>query len=297
MSAIKIGYFADGPWAHRAFEMVKANSEMNIKFICARWDNPDARLQEYAKAFDIPFLVEKNINSDYFREKLTEFQCDLFISMSFNQIFTRPLYSLPPLGTINCHAGKLPFYRGRNILNWALINDEKEFGITVHYVDDGIDTGDIICQSVYEITDDDTYATLLKRAYVGCADVLFEAVEEIRMGKVRRLAQCELDSPGFYCSQRILGDEKLSWKQSSREIFNFVRAICTPGPQARTFLRDEEIMIDRVRMVPRAPIYKGIPGTVLSVNEQSFVVKTMDSYIEVMEWSGIERLRVGDRLG
>lgn len=56
-------------------------------------------------------------------------------------------------------------------------------------------------------------------------------------------------------------------------------------------------MIDRVRMVPRAPIYKGIPGTVLSVNEQSFVVKTMDSYIEVMEWSGIERLRVGDRLG
>lgn len=70
---------------------------------------------------------------------------------------------------INCHAGKSPLYRGRNILNRALINDEKEFGITVHYVDEGIDTGDIILQRVYEITDEENYATLLDRAhtYIG----------------------------------------------------------------------------------------------------------------------------------
>ena len=61
--------------------------------------------------------------------------------------------NMPPLKTINCHAGKLPFYRGRNILNWVLINDEREFGITVHYVDEGIDTGDIILQRVFPITD------------------------------------------------------------------------------------------------------------------------------------------------
>jgi methionyl-tRNA formyltransferase len=64
--------------------------------------------------------------------------------MSFNQIFKSEIINLPRLKTINCHAGKLPFYRSRNILNWVLINDEKEFGITVHYVDEGIDTGDII---------------------------------------------------------------------------------------------------------------------------------------------------------
>ena len=77
--------------------------------------------------------------------------------MSFDQIFKEEIINIPPLKIINCHAGKLPFYRGRNILNWALINDEKEFGITVHYVDFGIDTGDSILQKNYEITDDDDY--------------------------------------------------------------------------------------------------------------------------------------------
>lgn len=296
MNAIKLGYFADGPWAHRAFERINEDPEINIKFICARWDTPDPQLRQFGKSLDIPFLVEGNINSEQFRERLSAYRCDLFVSMSFNQIFRKPLYSLPRFGTINCHAGKLPFYRGRNILNWALINDEKEFGITVHYVDDGIDTGDIIRQSLHEITDDDTYATLLARAYVGCADVLYEAVAEIRAGTVRRLAQGGLNSPGFYCSQRVAGDERLSWTQSSREVFNFVRAICAPGPQARTFLGEKEILINRVRMIPDAPEYKGIPGAVLGVREKSFVVKTLDSYVEILEWSGIERLRVGDRL-
>ena len=80
--------------------------------------------------------------------------------MSFNQIFKREMIDLPKYGTINCHAGKLPFYRGRNILNWALINDEKEFGITVHYMDEGIDTGDIIVQRTYPIGEEDDYGIL-----------------------------------------------------------------------------------------------------------------------------------------
>ena len=71
---------------------------------------------------------------------------------------------MPKYGAINCHAGKLPDYRGRNILNWALINDEKEFGITVHFIDEGIDTGDIILQESFEIKDSDNYKSLLDLA-------------------------------------------------------------------------------------------------------------------------------------
>ncbi|MDR1522244.1 MAG: hypothetical protein LBS28_05280 [Streptococcaceae bacterium] len=84
------------------------------------------------------------MNSKEVINLLKKYNADLFISMSFNQIFKSEIINLPRLKTINCHAGKLPFYRSRNILNWVLINDEKEFGITVHYVDEGIDTGDII---------------------------------------------------------------------------------------------------------------------------------------------------------
>ena len=96
--------------------------------------------------------------------------------MSFNQIFKRQIIDLTRYKIINCHAGQLPFYRGRNILNWALINDESEFCITVHCVDEGIDTGDIILQDLHPIQDIDNYAMLLNRAYIECANILYKAV-------------------------------------------------------------------------------------------------------------------------
>ena len=80
---------------------------------------------------------------------------------------------------INCHAGKLPFYRGRNILNWALINDENEFGITVHYVDEGIDTGPIITQGLVEIDDNDTEESLIQKIHQKEHEILPKAIQLI----------------------------------------------------------------------------------------------------------------------
>ncbi|OEY36955.1 formyl transferase [Campylobacter jejuni] len=96
--------------------------------------------------------------------------------MSFDQIFKEELLKLYPRKIINCHAGKLPFYRDRNILNWALINDEKEFGISVHFIDKGINTGDIILQKTYEIKDSDDYTTLLNLCHKECASLLYESL-------------------------------------------------------------------------------------------------------------------------
>ena len=153
---------------------------------------------------------------------------------------------------INCHAGKLPFYRGRNILNWALINDEKEFGITVHYLDEGIDTGDIILQDVYPITDEDDYGTLLTRAYDGCADVLYRAIKMIQNDEVKPIKQNDIDPIGIYCGMRQPGDEISNWSQSSREIFNFIRALSSPGPQATSWINGRLIQINKAKMISGA---------------------------------------------
>ena len=190
----------------------------------------------------------------------------------------------------------LPYYRGRNILNWALINDEKSFGITVHYIDAGIDTGDIIKQHSYPITDADDYSTLLQRAYIGCAETLFDAIKEIKSNKVSLRKQSDLSELGMYCTARRAGDEKLDWNQTSRDIFNFVRAICKPGPQARTSLNDVEITINKVEYLPDAPKYKGIVGAVVGVDKNSFDVKTSDSYVKVIDWGNYIKPRIGDRL-
>lgn len=249
----------------------------------------------YAKKYGIDYLKHQNINSSEFIQKLKEYTCDLFVSMSFNQIFKTEIINLPKYKTINCHAGMLPFYRGRNILNWALINDEKEFGITVHYIDEGIDTGDIILQRVYKIADSDNYKTLLEKAYIECANILYDGVELFKKGMAKARKQVDIHPVGFYCSQRKVGDEILDWNQTSREVFNFVRAICSPGPIARAFINDKEMKINKVEFIEDAPAYKCTIGTILNKVTDGFLVKTKDSFVKVTEYEYDGKIKVGDR--
>lgn len=293
---MRIGYFADGQWSHLALEKILSDNRFDIAFIVARFDNPDPFLRVKASNLGIPFYVEENINSDSFLKQVIKMECDIYVSMSFNQIFKEDIMSCTKHGIINCHAGKLPFYRGRNVLNWVLINDEDHFGVTVHYVDSGIDTGDIIVQETFSITDHDDYATLLSRAYKHCADLLFSALILLADGKAKRVVQRDIHPVGFYCSERKIGDEVLNWNQPSRDIFNFVRAVSAPGPKARTFLGTNEVSINKVELVDHAPDYRGVPGAVVGIEPDVFYVKTATSMIKVVEWSCDRKIKIGDRL-
>lgn len=294
---LKIGFFGDGEWAVNALSLLDTHPNLEIVFVVLRYTQPDERLRSLCAELGIECVFFQNVNSSEFLQWANDFNTNLFVSMSFDQIFKRPIIDNPEFGTINCHAGKLPFYRGRNILNWALINDEKEFGITVHYIDEGIDTGDIILQKSYAITDKDSYSSLLNCAYTECASTLYEAIELIRVGEVNAVSQESIHPVGMYCTARIAGDENLNWNMPSRYVFNFVRAICKPGPMARCWLGDDEICINKIEMVPNAPEYKGVPGAVLFKDEDAVYVKTMDSFVKVLEYEKNGRnLRNGDRL-
>lgn len=292
---LSIGYFADGPWSHKAFEKLINDKDIEIKFICVRYDTKDLTLKSYCEKYQIDYIKHKNVNSQEFVSKVRTYNCDLFVSMSFNQIFKSELINLPKYKTINCHAGKLPFYRGRNILNWALINDEKSFGITVHYIDEGIDTGDIILQREFPITDEDNYNTLLETSYTQCANILYDSIVLFKENRVKRVRQKDISPIGFYCTQRKIGDEILDWNQKSREIFNFVRAISYPGPKARAFINGLEMKINKVEYIKDAPNYKCITGAVLNKSNNSFLVKTADSFINVLEYDYEGNFKVGDR--
>lgn len=295
---LKIGYFADGPWAHKTFEKLIADKSIKICFVCVRYDRNDEILKKLAFDNNIDVLVEKNINSqDFIELTKNKYDVDLFVSMSFNQIFKNKIINLPRLKTINCHAGKLPFYRGRNILNWALINDEKEFGITVHYVDEGIDTGDIILQRTFQILDSDDYNTLLEKAYEECANILYDAIVLIRLNLVKPIKQKNIHSFGMYCGRRQAGDEIIDWNQNSRDLFNFIRAICKPGPMAQSYINNKVIYINKSEMVKDAINYKCIVGQVLSKDkDNSFYVKTKDNVLKITQYFYDGIIKVGDRL-
>lgn len=291
---MKIGYLGDGPWAYAAFNRIITDNTIEIRFVMVRYDKQDRILMEMAQKEGIPVELNEDINSEEFISKVEEYNVDLLVSMSFNQIFKKELINLSKYKTINCHTGKLPFYRGRNILNWVLINDEREFGITVHYVDEGIDTGDIILQDVYPITDEDNYCSLLERAYEGCGDILYRALKLIQNQKVKAVRQRDIDTIGMYCGMRLPGDEIVDWNQSSRNIFNFIRALSDPGPGARSWVDGEEIVINKARMVHGAHSYINIPGQVIGKTEKGVLIKTKDTMLEVKEYSYGRKLKIGD---
>ena len=293
---LNIGYFADGPWSHLAFQKLIKDKDIKISFICARSDTKDLTLRNYCSDFGIDYLKHENINSKEFIKCVSKYKCNLFVSMSFNQIFKSEIINLPSLKTINCHAGKLPFYRGRNILNWALINDEKDFGVTVMFIDEGIDTGDIILQEIFQIDDSDNYSTLLQVAYLECANVLYSAINLIKNQSYSLIKQKDIHPLGFYCSKRELGDEILDWNQTSRDLFNFIRAICKPGPMSRSYISGKEIKINKAEMVKNASKYKSTVGLILEKIDDDFYVKTSDSFIRITEYEFFRKLKVGDKL-
>lgn len=297
MMKLKIGYFADGPWSHLAFEKLIQDETISIQFIVPRSDTTDETLKGFSDKYGIDYLYPVKINSEEFFQVAERYHCDLFVSMSFNQIFRQGIINLPRLGTINCHAGKLPFYRGRNILNWALINDENSFGITVHYIDEGIDTGDIIKQNSYPINDNDDYSSLLEIAYVECANILYDSIKEIQSGESKRIEQNTIDPVGFYCGRRGEGDELINWNQTSRRLFNFIRSISKPGPMATTFISGVEVKINRSKIIVDAPEYIGTVGQLLAKTSHGFLIKTVDSFIEISEIETDVKLKIGDKLG
>lgn len=290
-----IGYFGDGPWAHQALEKILADASIAVDFICVRYETRDSVLCQMGESHGIPVKCVKNINAPDFLTEMQEIRPDLFVSMSFNQIFRDEMIHLPCYDTINCHAGKLPFYRGRNILNWALINDEKEFGVTVHYVDAGIDTGDIILQETYPITDADTYGTLLERSYGACSKLLYRAIRQIQAGMAQRIPQQMIDPIGMYCGARTEGDEIIDWRQSSRRVFNFIRALTRPGVGATTYLDGEIVKIYAAHEVPEARRYINTPGQILAKDVDGLTVKTEDTVIRITDYETAAHVRVGMR--
>jgi methionyl-tRNA formyltransferase len=192
-------------------------------------------------------------------------------------------------------------------LNWAIINGEERFGVTVHYVDEGIDTGDIIFQEWVEIHKSDNYQSILKKAHGQCAETLHKALTQIQSGTVKRIPQHTIHPTGFYCGGRTLGDEWVNWELPSKEIFNFVRGISIPAPGARTMLGNREIAILETEICPDAINYIGTTGEVVGKNTDGVVVKTGDSTLLVKQVADIDeqllhnhrtpKFKIGTRFG
>ncbi|RJQ30970.1 MAG: methionyl-tRNA formyltransferase [Peptococcaceae bacterium] len=298
---MRIVFFGDGRWATLCLKRL-LNDDHKILAVVLRRQPSDSSLSKLAESIGCFTYQPDNVNDPDFVSLVAFLAPQLNISMSYDQIIHKPLMNTASLGFINCHAGKLPRYRGRNVINWAIINNEKEIGLTIHYVDEGIDTGDIILQETLPVCWDDTYGILLERITQRFPELLSEAVYLIGEDKAPRISQNHIQ--GSYFGKRMPGDEWLDWNDTSLNLYNKIRAITHPGPGARTLFEGRTLIVWQARYEPAWPKYIATPGEVVGrLDGKGVMVKTGDSILlleKVQIEKGAECLPgfpVGTRLG
>lgn len=144
-------------------------------------------IKRLAQYYSLPVIISDDINSPNFINLLKSLSADIIVSVSSPRVFKKELLELTPFGCINLHGSLLPQYRGILPSFWMLVNNETKGGVTVHFIDKNIDTGDIILQREFDISPLDTLDSLITKSKGTGADVLLEALDMIESGQVKRI--------------------------------------------------------------------------------------------------------------
>jgi len=190
-------------------------------------------LKTLAESLLVDFLIQPTkMSPGYpgFLESIRGLALDFIFVNSYSMLLHTDLLAIPTRGAINIHGGLLPGYRGCNPTQWALLNDEKETGVTIHYMDADFDSGDIIAQQKVPILEEDTWIDIQKRIDSASEELFANTIYEILSGTNSRVRQEE--SMAHYWRRRTPEDGQFSWTWRAREIYNLVRALVKPHPGA-----------------------------------------------------------------
>jgi methionyl-tRNA formyltransferase len=222
----------------------------------------------------------EKVNDPAFLEELRKYGPDLFVLSGYNKILKKALIHIPTHGVINLHGGKLPEYRGVAPINWQIINGERIGGCCLLYVDEGIDTGDIIEQQSYRIEANDTAEDIIRKQLDLFPAMLIRAVKAVEEDSVGAVAQ-DADA-GAYYTRRYPKDGRIDWRlMKAGQVHNLVRALRGPYPPAFCLYGGEKVAILKTRNVPQK--IAGVAGRIALKRDGGVVVIAEDRGLLVQE--------------
>lgn len=238
--------------------------------------HPDVYIR--AEEYGIPVFQPENLKKETFEETLTSVNPDIIVVTAYGKILPEYVLNFPKYGCINVHGSLLPAYRGAAPMQWAIINGEKKTGITIMYMEKGLDTGDMIIKEEVEITDKDTYETLHDKMAAVSKPTLIKALKLISEGKATREKQD--DSLSSYSPMIDKKTALIDWTKSAKEISNLIRGL-NPFPKAYTLFEGKGMKI--LEGYECEKNYSGNFGEIVEINKSSFVVRCgNDSFLEVL---------------
>lgn len=250
-------------------------------------------VKEYAVSKKIPVLQPTNLKHPDFLKELKDLKADVQIIVAFRML-PESVWSMPPQGSFNLHASLLPDYRGAAPINWAIINGERETGLTTFQLKHEIDTGNILFQEREPIYDHDTVGSLYERLMHKGAALLVKTVRTIATGHYELHPQIISGEPK-HAPKIFREDCQVDWDQPSEPVRNFIRGL-SPYPAAWTLLDGQVLKVYAAQIAPRT--YVDPPGTFESDGKTYIDVTTADGAIALQEiqLQGKKRLQVEDFL-
>lgn len=228
----------------------------------------DKSVKKLALENNIPVIECRNVNKKEVMDKIREACPDVIVSSDWETWICPEVVDLAKKAAINIHDALLPKYGGFSPVNWAVINGEKEAGITVHYIEEILDQGKIILQDTVPIKHEDTVIEVLERIFKKIPELTRKSLNLIENDKVQPRVQ-DSNKASFY--HKILEEDcEIDWNNSPQDIYNFIRALQDPFNNAHTFFKDEKIRIKKASHTNK--VYCGIPARLVCREKNGSVV-------------------------
>lgn len=281
------------------------NAKYNIIGVVTNPDRPKGRGMKMIASPVKAFAIEKKIdvyqpekvkNNIEFIETIKKLNPDIICVVAYGKILPKEILEIPKLGCVNLHGSILPKYRGAAPIQWAVLNGDNETGATTIYMDETMDSGDIILTETTKIGEDETTGELWDRLSKIGADLLVKTLNQIEQGIAPRQKQSN-----NYTLAPMLNKEmsKINWNEmDSKKIKNLVRGL-NPIMGAYTVCDNKKIKFWKVQISNKQHNKEELPGTILIANDrEGLTIKTIDGAIDILEVQGenSKRMNVCDFL-
>ncbi|MCV4229932.1 methionyl-tRNA formyltransferase [Virgibacillus sp. LDC1] len=285
---MNIVFMGTPAFAVPSLEMLIAEG-YSIAAVVTQPDRPQGRkkvltptpVKEAALRHGIPVLQPQRLRNPEAVAELAEYKPDLIVTAAYGQILPKSVLDMPALGCLNVHGSLLPAYRGGAPIQRSIINGESVTGITLMYMAEGLDTGDMIARTEVPIEDNDTAGTMFEKLSQAGAELLRRELPRLVKGKVE--AEPQDDSKATYAPNLTRDDERIDWSRTSREIYDQIRGL-VPYSGGFTLWNGEVFKVWAAAKPDSAqkPAGDAQPGTVLELQEKGIVVKTGDGALTLL---------------
>lgn len=258
--------------------------DISIVFIEKEHEHENEKYYDRIKQLcdDNGITVSTDLSFENVYSKTKQILPDVIMSFGYRRIIPSKVYKLARICSVGSHFALLPKYRGFAPVNWAIINGEKETGVTLFHLSDGIDDGDIISQKAVPIYDDSDVNDVIELCLVQFRQMLLEEIENFKKGIIKRIPQNHQEAT--YTCSRTPEDGYIDWNKSTWEIYNLIRAITYPFPGAFSYLNGKKFIIWKAKPIDLGAYVGRIPGRVVKIiKDKGVCVLTGDGALLVTD--------------